>query len=317
MLFRTISDLHLDIRGNAERVPDFSGDDVFTVVCGDTSGTPAETIEWIRRNLKRGVGCSGNHLPYNYDQRPIQDLRDELAKAFPPEADFTYLDAECGPVSKEHEGVLFVGSCMYSNMEISSRVNPSGDVFLNKRIALSRMNDYKFGITSKGEGGAPVMMTPDDYVRWFRNAYGKIEAVLSANEASPEPKPVVLFTHFPLVREVVENSLYVDYDNFTSYGNDMIGWLGKHPSVKCHCCGHCHDLPKEWRSFKLDRPCGPLLVVNNSLGYCSAAHDLDFSRNLLVDTSKWETVDSPEPDDVAEDKKKRRESMLRHMSLFF
>ena len=109
MKFRVLSDLHIDINEGA--VPSFD-DDVFTVVCGDTSGDPAESINWIQKNVHRGVGVSGNHLPYNNRGLEIQALRDELAEAFPKDGPFTYLDAECGTVSKVVDGVMFVSSSL-------------------------------------------------------------------------------------------------------------------------------------------------------------------------------------------------------------
>ena len=309
MKFRVISDIHLDL--NEKHTPSFN-DNTFTVVCGDTSGHPEKTIEWINTNVKNGLGVSGNHLPYN-SMCPIQKLRDQLHEAFPLESNFTYLDVECGVASKEVEGILFVGSCFYSNMQITSSVNPNGDIDLNKRISKKYMNDYRYGIKEIKDGVAHLI-TPTEYVGWNKNAIDKFEEIVSINEKSGNPKPVVIVTHYPMVRDVLEHSFYVDKNNFPSYGNDMIDWFEKHPSIKCHCCGHCHDMDEKHRYFKISRKCGDLLVVNNSFGYYHNWHDMTFNPNRFVNTDTWEVEEIPESEDVVEEKNQRKHRMLEIMS---
>lgn len=312
MKFRVISDIHLDI--NEKHTPSFN-DDVFTVVCGDTSGYPDKTIDWINKNIKNGIGVSGNHLPYNDSFAPIQSFRDQLHEAFPKDSSFTYLDAECGIVSKEVDGILFVGSCFYSDMRIVSDVNPTGDIDDNKMISFNRMNDYRHGIKDITDGVAH-RITPSDYVEWNKHALAMFEDVISENEKSINPKPIVVITHYPMVRDVLEHSLYVDRDNFPSYGNDMVSFFEKHPSIKCHCCGHCHDMLEDYRHFKIHRKCGDLLVVNNSFGYYHNWHDLTFNPNRFVNTDTWDVEEIPESDEIVEDKENRRRRMIGIFSMF-
>ena len=203
--FRVISDLHLDVN---ERYPISLNDDVFTVICGDTSGSPTMTIDWIKNNVKHGVGVSGNHLPYNNEHKTLQELREELAKAFPAESMFTYLDCETGVFYKEVDGILFIGTCMYTNMRVKHQHwNPDGDRLINMRGSESNMNDYYWGIKSKScpfgpdNGYSYKHITAQDYMDWFINAYNKIEKVLEQNEMLESPKPVVLITHHPVIVE--------------------------------------------------------------------------------------------------------------------
>lgn len=313
MKFRVLSDLHIDI--NEGTVPSFD-DDVFTVVCGDTSGDPAESINWIRKNVRRGVGVSGNHLPYNDRGLEIQALRDELAEAFPKDGPFTYLDAECGTVSKVVDGVMFVGSCFYSDMKIACPGNWAGDVESNKIMSAKRLNDYKWGIRRIEGGGRRVYMTPDDCVEWNARALEAVDKAVTENEKSENPLPVAVVTHYPMIREVGERSIYVDGLNLASYCSDMKWWFEKHPSVKCHCCGHCHNMPEDFRSFKAKLAHGDLLVVNNSFGYAREFHDLTFNPNRCVDTDKWEVAETPEPEAVREEKKAREERLLKILAMF-
>lgn len=325
MKFRVLSDLHQDIHINGNGKPFTLNDDCFTVICGDTSGNVNLTSEWIKKNVRRGLFVSGNHMPYdNPEKFTMDELRQILADRFPAESPVTYLDALTCCFSKIVDGILFVGTCMYSNMQIKSAMNPAGDIVINKSISRSRMNDYYHGILKKsypaGSDNAPSLtrITPDDYIKWFDCAYSKINALLAENEKSVSPLPVVVITHFPLVREFVERSLYVDHDNYASYGNDMAGWLMSYPSVKCHCCGHCHDIEKNWRSFYINRHDGSrILCVNNSMGYVHHVHDLTFNPDRFVNTDTWELEEIPENPAEAAAKKARFDKYIGKMSLFF
>lgn len=318
MKFRVISDLHIDLNGfDSISI----SDDIFTVICGDTSGSPSLTRDWILKNVKSGIGVSGNHLVYNKENKTIQELRDELTEYFPINSDFTYLDTECDVFSKTINNVMFVGSCMYSDMKLS-RYNET-DVQYNMRISERRMNDYRYGIVKKhypfGIDNEPsyVRMTASDYVKWFDNGMAKITDLVESNERSAAPKDIVLVTHFPLLREVVEQSFYVDDDNFMSYGSDMKDWFNKHPSVKCHCCGHTHDMHKDYRHFYMNLDHGRILVVNNSMGYLSRCHDMTFNSNTFVNTDNWTVETVPESDAVKIEKNRRYDINRARLSMFF
>ena len=98
----------------------------------------------------------------------------------------------------------------------------------------------------------------------------------------------------------------------------MDEWILKHPSIKCYCCGHTHDVKKESRSFKMTRPDGSYcLVVNNARGYVSSCHDLNFNPNTFVNVETWEIEQTPEPTEVREEKEKRMQSLVTRLSFFF
>ena len=325
--FRVVSDLHLDIN---ERDPIVLNDDVFTVICGDTSGCPSMTIDWVKKNVKHGVGVSGNHLPYNEDGKTIQELREELATAFPADHAFTYLDCETGTFTKEVDGILFIGTCMYTNMLVKHKQwNPDGDKEINMRGSKSNMNDYYWGIKSKsyplGEDHACTTkrISPQDYMDWFINAYNKIEKVLNENEELDHPKPVVLITHHPVIVEPAYHNLYMedpdsicsirDY-NLASYVSDMQQWLVRHNSIKCYCYGHIHAVEEKWRSYKVKHADGSdLLIVNNARGYVNRWHDANFMKNVFVNTKTWEVEKAH---DAAEDsaKKKAHNMFIRDLA---
>lgn len=294
--FRVLSDLHLDIN---EKYPlEIQDKDIFTVICGDTSGYPDMTINWIKNNCPNGVGVSGNHLPYNDQNKTIQQLRLELANEFPINTSFTYLDCETGVFGKEVDDIIFIGTCMYTNMALSHPTwNPTGDIEFNKRCSLYHMNDYRWGIKSLEP---TINIRPDDYYEWFKHAYEKIEYALNDNEKSDKPKDVVLLTHHPLITDFLEHNGYVDDYcwsprdfNWASYSSDMKQWIKRHSSIKCYCCGHIHDVYKEYRNFDIIRDDGKskCLVVNNARGYVSRGHDTFFNPNRYIDVETWSVID--------------------------
>lgn len=88
MKIRILSDLHLDIN---QKIPFLLEDkEIFTVLCGDISGNPEQTIEWINQNIKQGVFVEGNHIGYD-SQHSIQYIENLLSSEYPTTATVTYL----------------------------------------------------------------------------------------------------------------------------------------------------------------------------------------------------------------------------------
>lgn len=312
--FRVISDLHLDIN---ERYPlELKDKDVFTVVCGDTAGETELGIEWIKKNVRRGIIVNGNHLPYGNacrdrrDLRTMDELRALLKREFPVDSDVSYLDAEIGEVAKEVDGILFLGSCFYTNFRISEPTwNPKGNQRLNMANSEYRMNDYRMGYVKRefptGADGEPgyVRMKPADLNRWFCNAFGMMDKALDENEKSEKPKPVVMATHYPLVKDYLLHNWYVESPNeitsmrdfmWGSYASDLKRWLKRHPSLKCYCSGHIHDVENDYRYYGIRRKdADDLLLVHNVRGYVGRGHARWFNPDTFVDTKTWKAFETP------------------------
>lgn len=337
MKFRVLSDLHVDVNKHYPLDVPESGRGVFTVLCGDTSGGPETTVDWVKKNVRRGVLVSGNHLPYcNYyglpasKKRTMDELRRVMAGAFPADGDITYLDVETGFFKKVVDGVMFLGSCCYTDMRIRHDVwNPSGDPALNCSCSEYNMNDYQYGYTGRewpfGPDNDPSMirMKASDYMKWAGDAKAAFTAALDENESSASPLPAVLVTHHPVVPQFLTRSYYVDDCsalwsrrgfNWASYASDWTDWLKGHPSVKCCCCGHIHDVVKEWRHFDLDLGGRSVLVVNNARGYVAMGHDYNFNMNTFVDTATWTASEDPLPADEAERRRKASAQALAYAS---
>lgn len=302
MKIRILSDLHVDINENK---PLFYNDDVFTLICGDTAQSPSTAIEWINANIKNGLVICGNHLPYeNYgaeakDKKTISEFKNEFAAAFPVENNITFFDESVGVISKVVNNILFVGSVMYTDMQIKHPIfNPTGNREKNYHFSGLHMNDFNFGITDKTLTKDGILkltyLHPRNYAEWFDATYEKIDRILTENEAKASPLPVVLFTHHPLISDYIYHSYYIEtsyshweYNN-PSYASDRYRWLEQHHSIKVYCCGHVHDVEPRYRILEHVRSNGDILkIVNNARGYIRYGHDRFFDENLILDTDTW------------------------------
>lgn len=344
--FRVISDLHIDV--NKKFPIELPDNDVFTVICGDTSGDPKLTIDWVNANVKSGVLIAGNHLPYcnhvrtfskEYDKpglpeiRLMSELRQELANAFPVSGPITYLDVETGVFKKEVDGILFIGTTMYTDMMMRHEWwNKNGDIDINMKCSEYNMNDYAYGYVSKsyplGADNDPsyTRMRASDYREWFIKSLHAMEEALQENESKANPLPVVLLTHHSLIKDFCMHSYYVDDArylnmqrdfNWASYASDREYWLKRHKSIKCYCCGHIHSPEADYRSFKLTRDDGSkILVVNNTRGYVRDGSDFTFNKNRFVNVDTWELEEIPESEEEKKVRLDRNDKLMKSLLAF-
>lgn len=308
MKIRILSDLHVDYNDRYNLKYD---DDIFTIICGDTAQTPKNGIEWIKNNIKNGLVICGNHMPYgNFGsayglRRTMQELRNEYAEAFPIDSNISYLDSECGVISKVIDNILFVGTVMYTDMQIKHNIfNPTGDIKFNCRASEYHMNDFRCGLISIDRDAIEddifgsyskhsVKMTAGDYVTWFEKSKRMIDDVLNKNEQLEHPLPVVLFTHHSLIKDLLHYSYYIGCSysmreyNWSSYASDYEDWLLSHKSIKAYCCGHIHAIDKNKRVFEIGNDEHKILVINNARGYVYYGHDEYFNKNLILDSDTW------------------------------
>lgn len=311
MKIRILSDLHVDYNG---RNKINYNDDIFTIICGDTAQTPSAGIDWIKQNIKNGLVTCGNHMPYgNFElayasRKTMQELRNEYANAFPIDSNVSYLDANCGVISKIIDGILFIGTPMYTDMKISHDIfNPDGNKDFNCRQSEYHMNDFRCGITSIDRDAIDddifstwtkysTRLTAYDYANWFKQSKEMIENILNENEKLNNPLPVILFTHHSLLKEPLKHSFYIsdsysirDY-NWSSYASDYEHWLLSHKSIKVYCYGHVHDIAKDWRIYDIKNDNHSIKIINNARGYVYYGHDRFFNKDLIIDTETWTCI---------------------------
>lgn len=331
---RVLSDLHLDYNEEYPFRLEKDEREDFCVLAGDISGDPKITAKWVKKNVKRGVLISGNHLPYNRRGKTVQQLRNELAKAFPASGDVSYLDSETGCVVKEYGGVLFIGSTFYTDYRLPIRwYNPEGRQEWNMAKSGYCMNDFRWGIREiikvdpakdasakidwmRQNGYIPrvdeptlpkrvskkINISPEDYLKWHDNAFKMFEDALNENEKRESPLPVVLVTHHPIMPECLSDR-YVDSEVNASYASDCKDFLDKHKSIKAVVSGHVHHQAHFDYNRRDDK--SRVLVVMNPRGYVPRCEDGGFRKDCFIDVSDW-TCKISEPSDAEKAERDKR-----------
>lgn len=320
MKIRVLSDLHLDL--NDAHCLELNDKDVFTVICGDTSGYLPLGIEWIKKNVKRGLCIAGNHVVYNRVKDPakvktIQELKDQLHEEFPETGEVTFLDVNVGVYKKEVNGILFLGSTMYTDYNLPVYSTPAeNDQLINMRMAAhprQGMNDWYFAPYSKsnylGQDNefTTSPLKPEHYLRWFNRTIERFEEALAENEKSDSPKPVVILTHHCPTTACLQ-SKYNDNGLSASYVSNLEDFIERHTSIKCWCCGHIHAQKVIVLGRKDGSECK---VVMNPRGYHSYFEDMDFNPDIFIDTETWEIIKTP----LSKSQKAKLEKRMKDLEL--
>lgn len=269
---RIISDLHLDLN---KRYPLKLERDVFTVIAGDTSGDPKHGSNWIQRHIKNGVFVSGNHLVYNKSGLTIQELREIYANNFPESKSMTYLEkmTEKGIFYKKVDGILFVGSTLYTDFRLNGRYEDN--VYWSRR----RMNDYHWGLVKDDRLGTIIKLNPEYLAECFKKTLAAFTEVIERFQKEEPDTPVVVVTHYCPSKKCISEA-YLDSEMNASYVSDLEDFITSHPNIRLWACGHIHSQD----SFKV----GNCLVVMNPRGYVDRCEDAQFDPELYVDTKNWE-----------------------------
>lgn len=290
MKIRVVSDLHLDV--NKMFPFSFEDKDLFTVICGDTSGSPDLTTKWIKENVKRGILVEGNHLVYNWEEASIEQLRTKLHNTFPIKGDVSFLEgADGGCCAKKVGGVLFLGSCLYSDMRWSNDgVAKEENIDVNKNVSYRLMNDFGWGLTERRKvrgidnDSYFAPMRPDDYIFWFNNTLEAFDKALTENEKKRNPSPCFVVTHFaPSGKCIPAKYKYSEVN--CAYVSDLERFIEKHTSIKCWAYGHIHA---GMRTKYVRKDGSEVLLLNNSRGYCAHGESRGFDKDMIVDTETWE-----------------------------
>lgn len=277
MKIRLLSDLHIDV--NASHTMRLENKDDFVLIAGDTSGNPEITEQWLNKNVKNGIFIAGNHLVYNKKNQTILDLKKYLGSKFTLDSDITFLDSEIGIISKEVNGILFVGTTLYTDYNLNNHA-----VF-DMQLGKAAMNDFRWGIKSKKSNGEIIRLTPDDYLEYFHKSINMMEEVISRNELEGQnTKPVIILTHHCPSQHFISKKFETSMYN-ASYVSDLDYFIEKHKSIKLWLCGHIHS--RVFSEFK--REDGSVVkLVANPRGYVSYSEDYNWTKNVYVDTDTWE-----------------------------
>lgn len=327
MLIRCLSDLHLDVNHNFPLKLRNNKD--FTILAGDTSGDYTETISWVKTNVKKGILIAGNHLVYNRSGKTIHELKEELHKAFPVDSDVTFLDVDVGVCSKVVDGVLFLGSTMYTNYEYDSddiyyprRPEIESMAEYNMRLATNPrrcMNDWAWGILEKTNKDGITdykHISPSYYLEQFEKTYSEFNRILDENEKSGKPLPVVIVTHHPISSKAISETFSKDSLN-ASYISDLEDcFILKHSSIRAIVSGHVHHQGV----FDIERTDGNMVrYVLNPRGYEIRGESLGkngFNEDTYIDTKNWNVKIKPKSKSRIAKEDKRLKDLLAQTYMF-
>ena len=274
---------------------------------GDTITLTIKNPErWIRENVKRGIIVAGNHLVYNSEGMSIEGLKRRLGTLFPPDSEITFLDNSINVMSKEVDGILFIGSTLYTDYRLPTVENKGfGEKAIiehNKRMASPKMsggglNDFHYGRTEEStynkawylESDSDLSyITPENYERFFQRTFSEIKRIVENN---PNKEIVIVTHHCPSPKCI--DSGYVDSPLNASYVSDLENFIVSHKNIKCWVCGHVHH--------RGDFRVGDCLIVMNPLGYCKYGEFLsskdgisgEWTPNTYVNVKTWEVEKEP------------------------
>lgn len=271
MKIRILSDLHIDI--NSRYPLELVDNNIFTIVAGDISGLTSVSADWIDKNIKKGLFIAGNHIVYNHSIKTLEEFKKELSQKYPLTNDVTFLDTLTNTYYREINGIIFIGTTLYTNYKLGKRT-----IKQNMNIGFQYLNDFKYGKTF--HNGKIDCLNPKDYKKWFKDSMKKITNVVEDN---PDREIVIITHHCP--SEKCIDTKYKDSIANASYASNLEDFIIKHPNIKCWICGHVHNR----KIFKI----GKCLIIQNPRGYERSLECNDFNPNFYLDTDKWGCYTEP------------------------
>ena len=258
MKIRVLSDLHTDL--NRKRYYELSDKDVFTVICGDISGSVDTTCRWLDDNVNSGLFVAGNHMFYNEPYLTIEQIQAEYAARYPLSRSVSFLNNDC----KIADDVVFAGATLWTDYALFG----TGSAELYKYYATRCMNDFRYGYIEKE--GEIEYLTPDYCEASFIRS---IQFIKNVCEKYPDKTVVVITHHAPSAQSLVNKG--IEYEISPSYASDLENFILSHPNIKLWCHGHIH-------SFS-DYRIGNCRVVCNPRGYEQYGEKTGFRQDFIID----------------------------------
>lgn len=272
MKIRILSDLHLDI--NKDHPFSLSDTETFTILCGDISGNPQQTIEWINNNIKQGVFVEGNHIGYD-SQHSIQYIENFITSYYPNTAPITYLKN----TYKIIDDIVFVGGILWTDFNLYGNATQ----LLFKLYASQLVNDFRYNYTNhhhikeEMEGNFKELVIKE----WIRKLHpGDTEKMFTATLKSidkacrkfPNKKIVVVTHHAPSIKSIPE--IYLTDKSTPAFASNLEPFILDRPNIKLWCHGHIHTA--------CDYQIGNCRVICNPRGYISLG-EKQFKSNYMTE----------------------------------
>lgn len=258
MKIRIMSDIHADYNYNYPL--ELKNKDVFTLLAGDISGYPQIGIDWIKNNIHNGLFVEGNHIFYNNEKKPLQDLYKIYQKEFPLDNNVSFLQNQ----HKIINDIVFVGCTLWTDCRLNG-ANDGQDL-------LNAMNDYVYGRYIYNEGTTnPTVdrFTPYISVKEFNKSLDYIHNICDEYRGK---KIVVLTHHCPSPKCI--SPYYRSGDSNQGYASNLEDFIRNHGNIVLWVCGHSHHQC----DFKIDG----CRIIMNCRGYVRYGEDKNFNPNKII-----------------------------------
>lgn len=266
---RKLSDLHLDInKGLPFRIKD---KEIFTIICGDTSGYFSKTVKWLENNVKNGIFVAGNHILYNKGGHSLQYQLKQYEKKYPLSSPVSFLNDSYKIVGD----IVFVGGTLWTDYCLFGAERKD----FCKWYAFRNMNDFKYGKTNfetdieNEKKNQKIKLRPEDCEKMFFNTLSYIDGVCSCFV----DKKIVVVTHHAPSEKSISPIYKNDFLN-PAFASNLENFILEHPNIKLWCHGYIH-----WASnYKI----GGCRVICNPRGYeryNELAKYTGFNKDLLID----------------------------------
>ena len=262
MKLRIMSDLHVDVNNKAPLFCMEDGEKVFTLIAGDISGDPIEDFRWLRNNTNMsGVFVSGNHIVYNLEDTPIQELQDSLKTFCPNDEGQRWRYLEKDHLVLEDEKTVIVGATLWTDYKYGGP-----DQTYNMLIAKRSLNDFRFGKISSTEPLTPQWCLEEhvkslEYIDKICNEYKDYDIVVLSHHAPGEGSVA------PIYRNQPSNTAYV---------SDLSEFITNHNNIKVWVHGHVHNF--------CEYEIGQCKVICNPRGYVFRGESRYWTPNVYIDT---------------------------------
>ena len=285
---RIISDIHYDY--NIEHRYKFNFGEDFVINCGDTAGNAPNSIKWIKSNMKRGVVVTGNHLGYTPLERGVDretsmestrtSQMEMLQKEFSGKNKVQFLENSV----TEHQGIIILGTCLYSDFGLYGNSNIEGSMMAAK----SYLNDFKYvkilntGTPVRKKGMWKLQLTndknpirtitPQDYAYFFQKACNFLKEKVREFRYSP----IIVVTHFaPSIYSI--SSEFIGSPVNPAFASDLHEFILENPNIRIWTHGHCHK--------PFDYILGETRVICEPFGYNNenkAKLPLDYGKRISI-----------------------------------
>ena len=235
-----------DIRRHREDLPDDTS--IARNIRYVNSTVYRDFLSQVNSEFKNVLWVAGNHEFYGGKWQQTLDVCREISSDY---SNIHFMEND----SREIDGVLFVGSTLWTDM------NSADPITIQTVRGL--MNDYR-KITNDTNGYHKLR--PEDTVIRHRSSMEYIKKTIDSTRL-----PVVVIGHHAPCKLSTKPEYERDYCMNGAYSSNLSDFILDRPRIKCWTHGHTHD--------KFDYMLGSTRIVCNPRGY-SGYQDIADSFNL-------------------------------------